>query len=169
MENHKVIWLTGIPDAGKTTIALRIAEQIPCAILDGDEIRKSPISEGLGFSKKDRRLHLMRVGYIAKRLQKYTHVVCAFVSPYRQTRKEIRDYIGDYNFVEVFVDCPLDVVQERDSKGLYRAARVGGVAGLTIRSLYGCYEKPKCPEVHVDTNRMTSLDCAQEIISYISR
>lgn len=143
-----VVWLTGLSGAGKSAIAERVYRKLSkqnwaVEMLDGDVLRNS-ISQGLGYSKKDRAIHLERVGLICEMLSRNRiGVVAALVSPYRQDRNKIRSRVG--SFVEVYVDTPLSVCEGRDVKGLYRLARQGKIENFT--GVSDSYEPPQAPEL----------------------
>jgi len=162
---NKVIWLTGLPSAGKTTIAKELNKYINGIVLDGDDIRDSYISKGLGFSKKDRDLNLYRVAEIAKICVKNTNVICSFVSPYNSTRKEIKNIIGEDNFIEVFVDCSVEECIKRDVKGLYLRALDGLIDNFT--GISDPYETPANPDLILDTFNKTIEECVTDILDYI--
>lgn len=150
------VWLTGLPSAGKTTIARRLAEQLgarryPVQVLDGDEVRLR-LSKDLGFSKADRDEHIRRIAYVARLLTRAGAVVIvAAISPYRRVRAEARAEIE--RFVEVHVSCPLAECMKRDVKGLYEKALKGTVLNFT--GVSDPYEPPLKPEVVVETHRET--------------
>jgi adenylylsulfate kinase len=162
---NKVIWLTGLPSSGKTTIAKELNKYINGIILDGDEIRGSYISKGLGFSKKDRDLNLYRVAEIAKICSVKTNVICSFVSPYNSTRQEIKDIIGEDKFIEVFVDCSVEECIKRDVKGLYLRALDGLIDNFT--GISDPYESPANPDLILDTHNNTVDECVFSILDYI--
>ena len=146
------IWLTGLPSSGKSTLAHALsrelkARNLPVEILDGDVVR-THLSKGLGFSREDRDLNVKRIGFVGGLLTKYgVFVIVAAVSPYREARDWCRRQIG--NFVEIFVETPVAVCEERDVKGLYQKARAGEIQGFT--GVDDVYEKPLHPEVAVQT------------------
>lgn len=147
------IWLTGLSGAGKTTISkaledkLRAAE-LPVEILDGDIVREN-LTKGLGFSKEDRDENIRRIGFVAHLLTRHGVIVLvSAISPYRAIREEVRGKIGD--FVEVFVNAPLAVCEDRDVKGLYQRARAGEIKGFT--GIDDPYEPPANPEVECRTD-----------------
>ena len=160
-----VIWLTGLPGAGKTTIARRLASKLEeiglkVELFDGDEVRKQ-LSPDLGFSKEDRELHARRVAYLSKLLAKHgiTSIV-SLISPYREFREFARNEIKD--FVEVYVKASLDECIKRDPKGLYKKALNGEIKDLT--GLQDVYEEPLNPEVTVYTEQETIDECCNKII-----
>ncbi len=149
-----VVWFTGLSGAGKSTIAQALAPILRDAglrveVLDGDEVRQH-LSKGLGFSKEDRDINVRRIGYVAKLLARNgVAVLVAAVSPYRDTRAEVRGWAKD--FIEVHVSCPLDELVRRDPKGLYAKAVRGEIANFT--GVSDPYEAPDRPEVLVSTDR----------------
>ncbi|MCD4846223.1 MAG: adenylyl-sulfate kinase [Methanosarcinales archaeon] len=163
--NGFVVWMTGLPGSGKTTIADELTQfyeelDIPTQTMDGDEIRLG-LSADLGFSKEDRQEHARRVAFVSKLLARNgVAVTVALISPYRAFREHARKEIPD--FIEVFVKTPLDVCIERDPKGLYKKALKGEITDLT--GLQDPYEEPLNPELVIDTTRMTPNDAAGIII-----
>ena len=161
-----VIWFTGMSGAGKSTIAEQLepilkARGCKVEMLDGDVVR-THLSKGLGFSKEDRDTNIRRIGYVAHLLQRNgVAVVCSAISPYREIRDENRAMIGD--FVEVFANCPLEVLEERDVKGLYAKARAGEVKNMT--GVADPYEPPVNPEVVVETSKETVKESTDKIIA----
>jgi len=166
MSKGFVIWLTGIPGTGKTTIANELTKiyhkkGLRTETMDGDEIRLG-LSIDLGFSKEDRQEHARRVVFVTKLLERNDVAVnVALISPYHAFREHARGEIE--NFVEVYVKTPLDVCIERDPKGLYKKALKGEITDLT--GLQDPYEEPLNPEVVIDTTTCTPLDAANTIIS----
>lgn len=159
---NKVIWLTGLPSSGKTTIANELNKHLNGIILDGDEIRGSYISKGLGFSKKDRDLNLFRVAEIAKIAVKTSYVICSFVSPYNSTRNEIKKIIGEDKFIEVMVNCDINECISRDVKGLYRRALDGLIDNFT--GISDPYEIPVDPDIVVNTHQTDVKFCVNKIL-----
>ncbi len=149
-----VIWLTGIPGSGKTTLALELKkfyEQkgLPIDILDGDEVRKT-LSKDLGFSPEDRKEHNRRVIFVAQILSKNgVTTIVPLISPYRETRDFARKEIP--NFVEVWVKASVDECKKRDPKGLYKKALAGEIKNLT--GLQAPYEEPQNAELILDTEK----------------
>jgi len=161
-------WLTGLSGAGKSTIATEISKalnilSVPCEILDGDVIRKH-ISNDLGFSPKDRETNVLRVGYICSLLNKHgINVVVALISPYNETREKVRNSLK--NFVEIYVDCPLEECIKRDPKGLYIKALSGEINEFT--GISSPYESPVKPEIVLRTNKEGTTQCVDTIMKYL--
>lgn len=164
-----VLWLTGLSGAGKTTLAGRLAPELRARglrveVLDGDEVRTN-LSKGLGFSKEDRDTNVRRIGYVARLLARNgVAAIAAAISPYAEVREEVRRAVeGDgADFIEVYVECPLDVLAERDVKGLYRKALAGEIRGFT--GVSDPYEAPPAPEVVVRTHEEAAEASAGRII-----
>jgi sulfate adenylyltransferase/3'-phosphoadenosine 5'-phosphosulfate synthase len=159
------IWMTGLSGAGKSTLAraLEIAlrdRQRHVEVLDGDEVREN-LSKGLGFSKEDRDTNIRRIAYVAKLVSRSGGVaITAAISPYRDIRDEARTQIGP--FVEVFVRCPLDVLVQRDTKGLYAKALRGEIAQFT--GVSDPYEEPFAAEVVVETDLETIEESTAKVL-----
>jgi sulfate adenylyltransferase len=166
------IWLTGLPCAGKSTIANVFVEKLAehgrqITVLDGDIVR-THLSKGLGFSKEDRDTNILRIGFVASEIVRHNGVaVCAAVSPYREVRNEVRNMVGDDKFILVFVDTPLEVCEERDSKGLYAKALRGEIKNFT--GIDDPYERPVAPEITVITTKSTPEENAMEIINHLKQ
>lgn len=166
MRKGFTIWLTGLPSAGKSTIAHLIASELAkrghnVEVLDGEEIRKN-LSKGLGFGKEDRDTHIERIGYVAKLLSRNrVAVIVAAISPYREVRDRIRATIEHY--AEVHVRCPVEICERRDVKGLYARARRGEIPEFT--GVSAPYEEPLKPEVVCDTEKETPDQSVTKIIS----
>jgi sulfate adenylyltransferase len=165
------IWFTGLSGAGKSTTAEVLALLLLEAgrrttILDGDVVR-THLSKGLGFSKEDRDTNIRRIGFVAAELVRHGGVViCAAVSPYRAIRDEVRGMVDEGHFVEVFVDTPLEVCEERDVKGMYAKARRGEIKGFT--GIDDPYENPLNPEITLDTVTYTPESNARRIVAYLT-
>ncbi len=164
-----VIWLTGIPGSGKSTIAKRLKEVLKskglCVEhLDGDEVRPW-LSPEAGFSREDRVRHLRRVAFVSHLLARNGVVVIAsFVSPYRETRDLARELNKGY-FVEVYVKCPVEVAIERDPKGLYKKALKGEIKNMT--GIQDVYEPPENPEVVVETDKESVDESVKKVLDYL--
>jgi adenylylsulfate kinase len=159
-----VVWLTGLPGSGKTTIAKKLDPalrklNIPVEVLDGDQIRQN-LSKGLGFSREDRETHLRRVTYVAKLLSRNgVGVIAAFISPYRSTREYARKETT--NFMEVYVKCSVETCARRDPKGLYKKASSGEITDLT--GPQDLYEEPTNPDLVLDTEKSNVQECVDAI------
>ncbi|WP_347239958.1 adenylyl-sulfate kinase [Oscillatoria sp. FACHB-1406] len=155
MEQRGVtLWFTGLSGAGKTTISEAVSEKLRSQgykfeVLDGDIVRQN-LTKGLGFSKEDRDENIRRIGFVAHLLTRNdVIVIVSAISPYREIRDEVRGRIGD--FVEVFVNAPLEVCESRDVKGLYKRARAGEIKGFT--GIDDPYEPPLNPEIECRTDK----------------
>lgn len=175
MNKGFTIWFTGLSGAGKTTLSGLVHHQLQergvtnVEVLDGDVVR-THLSRGLGFSKEDRDTNIRRIGWVAHLLSKnkVPNLVSA-ISPYRSVREEVREMIektaGPGTFVEVFVDCPVEVCEKRDVKGLYAKARKGEIKQFT--GIDDPYEPPHKPEVHIKTNDITVQQGAELILAHL--
>src|SRR5882762_3167590 len=168
------LWLTGLSGAGKTTLA-RVLEQemrargMAVEVLDGDEIRTN-LSKGLGFSKEDRDTNIRRIGYVCRLLSRNgVAAISAAISPYREVRDEVRQLIeaDGATFIEVYVKCPIEVLAERDVKGLYKKALAGELKGFT--GVSDPYEEPLAPEVVIESNRETVEFSVTKILGELER
>ncbi len=162
-----VIWFTGISGAGKSTIASIVEQQLrdrglPLHNLDGDELRLG-LNRDLGFTDADRRENIRRVGELSRLFNDAGMIVLvAAISPFREGRDMARELAGPNHFVEVHVDTPLEVAEERDPKGLYQKARSGQLQNFT--GIDSPYEPPLHPEVHIDSTRVSASEAADEIV-----
>lgn len=162
------VWFTGLSGAGKTTISHHLAEKIKAAgykleILDGDIVRTN-LTKGLGFSKEDRDENIRRIGFVSHLLTRNGVIVfVSAISPYRAIREEVRDRIGD--FVEVFVNAPLAVCEDRDVKGLYKKARSGEIKGFT--GIDDPYEAPENPEVECRTDLESLEESMDKVVKQL--
>ena len=176
MSNHRgfTVWFTGLSGAGKTTLANAMAVELAQAglkveILDGDEVRTN-LSKGLGFSKEDRDINIRRIGYVSRLLARNgAGVIAAAISPYREVRNEVRQAIEaeGATFVEVFVKCPIEVLAERDVKGLYKKALKGEIKEFT--GVSDPYEEPIDPEIVIETDRESIADSVTRIIKTLEK
>lgn len=160
-----VVWMTGLSGAGKTTIALVLEQELKARglrieRLDGDVVRES-LTRDLGFSKEDRDKNIERVTFVAKLLSRNeVGVICSFISPYQAVRDMVRAQTT--NFLEAFIDAPLDVVMARDVKGLYQKAIAGEIPNFT--GISDPFEAPLTPDIHVRTDQESVAESAQIII-----
>ena len=166
------IWFTGLSGSGKSTTAevltvLLLESGRQVTVLDGDVVR-THLSKGLGFSKEDRDVNVQRIGFVAAEIVRHGGVViCAAVSPYSAARNECRNMVGSDHFVEVFVNTPLDVCEQRDTKGLYAKARRGELKYFT--GIDDAYEPPLNPEITLDTVSRSSEENARMILDYLKK
>lgn len=164
------IWFTGLSGAGKSTTAevltvLLLEHGRQVTLLDGDVVR-THLSEGLGFSKEDRDINIRRIGFVAAEIVRHGGMaVCAAVSPYRATRNDVRTMVGTEHFIEVYVDTPLEVCEQRDSKGMYAKARRGEINGFT--GIDDPYEPPQHPEIVLDTVFHAAEENARLILKHL--
>src|ERR1022692_3041581 len=169
---HKgfTLWLTGMSGAGKSTISDQLIARFREAgakveLLDGDIVRTN-LSQGLGFSREDRDTNIRRIGFVSELLSRNgVIVVVAAISPYRETREEVKRKIP--NFLEVYVECPIDVLAERDVKGLYKRALAGAVGNFT--GISDPYEPPPNPDVVVRSDRETVEESVEKIWRALER
>jgi len=164
------VWLTGLSGAGKSTIAEVLAVLLlehgrRVTVLDGDVVR-THLSRGLGFSKEDRDTNILRIGFVAAEIVRHNGaVICAAVSPYRATRDRVREMVGDRAFLEIFVDTPLDVCEQRDTKGMYAKARRGEIRNFT--GIDDPYEPPLDPAIRLTTTDSLPEENARRITSHL--
>jgi adenylyl-sulfate kinase len=165
------LWFTGLSGSGKSTLAQYLTPKFKelgkrVEVLDGDEVREN-LSKGLGFSKEDRDTNIRRIGFVANMLARNGVVaITAAISPYRDIRGEVRAK-ALAPFVEVFVQCPVDVLEDRDTKGLYKKARAGLIKNFT--GVNDPYEAPENPEVVVDSSTETIEQSAEKILAYLRK
>ena len=165
------IWFTGLSGAGKSTTAEIVVSRLlehgrQVTLLDGDVVR-THLSKGLGFSKEDRDANILRIGFVAAEIVRHGGaVVCAAVSPYRATRDAVREMVGGANFIEVFVDTPLEVCEARDTKGMYAQARRGAIKNFT--GIDDPYEAPSSAELTLDTTTVSAEANAARIVEVVA-
>ena len=172
MNGHKsaILWYTGLSGAGKSTLANKVEEKlfergIHTYVLDGDNVRHG-LNKGLGFSTEDRKENIRRIGEVSKLfVEAGAFVSTAFISPYREDRDMVRQLVNDGEFIEIFVNAPLDICEERDPKGLYKKARAGEIRNFT--GIDDPYEAPENAELTIYTGEKTLEECASEVISYL--
>jgi adenylylsulfate kinase len=164
-----VLWFTGLSGAGKSTVANALSVKLHnnsyfTYLLDGDNLRHG-LNSNLGFSKEDREENIRRVKEVANLFADAGIITLAtFISPFRKDRNSVRELLGD-RFVEVFVDCDLEVCEDRDPKGLYKKARTGLIKDFT--GIDSPYEKPENPEITINTHKSTIDECVEQIIEYL--
>ena len=161
------LWFTGLSGAGKTTISEVVEKELrerlgKVEVLDGDIVRTN-LSKGLGFSRADRDTNILRIGFVAKLLTRNgVAMIVSAISPYKEARDMVRREIGE-DFIEVFVDCPVDVCAQRDVKGLYKKARAGEIKQFT--GVSDPYEPPAAPELVLRTDEEEPHDSARKVIA----
>lgn len=166
---NKVLWFTGLSGSGKSTIARAVEkllheQGILTYVLDGDNVRRG-LNNDLGFSAKERQENIRRISEVAKLFHDSgVFVVVSFISPHREQRDYARSMIGE-DFIEVFVDCPIEECEKRDEKGLYRKARAGEIKDFT--GIHQPYEKPLSPELSIDTEKNNVDTSVSIIIHYL--
>ncbi|MBI3753691.1 MAG: adenylyl-sulfate kinase [Deltaproteobacteria bacterium] len=166
------IWLTGLSGSGKSTIAVELEHALlenghQAYILDGDNIRHG-LNKNLGFSPENRSENIRRIGEVAKLFTDANIItITAFISPYRQDRENARKLQKDGEFIEIYVKCPLEVCEQRDTKGLYKKARAGEVKEFT--GISAPYEEPLNPEITIDTSKLSVEESTKEIIGYLEK
>jgi sulfate adenylyltransferase len=164
------VWFTGLPCAGKSTIGEILLVKLfekgrRVTILDGDVVR-THLSKGLGFDRAGRDANILRIGFVAAEIIRHNGVViCAAVSPYRSTRDQVRSMFPNGNFIEVFVDTPQTLCEERDVKGMYAKARRGEIEGFT--GIDDPYEAPLRPEIVIKTAEVTPAFAANLIMEHL--
>jgi adenylyl-sulfate kinase len=159
------LWFTGLPCSGKSTLARKVEETllergVNCEVLDGDEVRDN-LSKGLTFSKEDRDINIRRIGWVCKLLARNGAIaIGAAISPYKAIRDEIREQ--HERFVEVYVKAPIDILKDRDVKGMYKKALAGEIKNFT--GVSDPYEEPDNPEIVAETDKETVDESAHKII-----
>jgi sulfate adenylyltransferase len=164
------VWFTGLSGSGKSTTAEILTSMLlergrQVTVLDGDVVR-THLSKGLGFSREDRDTNILRIGFVASEIARHGGaVIAAAISPYRAARNEVRKMMGEDGFIEVFVDTPIEVCEQRDVKGLYARARRGQITGFT--GVDDPYEAPVNPEITLYTVNTTPYENARKIMAYL--
>ncbi len=162
-----LVWLTGLPSSGKSTIAFTVEHALVerghlSYVLDGDNIRHG-LNKNLGFSAEDRAENIRRIGEVGKLFVDAGLIaLTSFVSPYRTDRDAVRSLMPEGEFLEVFINTPLELCEERDPKGLYQKARKGEIANFT--GISDPYEPPENPELTIETVACTPQDAALQIL-----
>lgn len=174
LKGHKgaVLWFTGLSGCGKSTIANAVDRKLHLAgkhsfVLDGDNIRLG-LNKNLTFSPEDRTENIRRIGEVAKLFADSGNItLTAFISPYRDDRKKVREIIPPGEFIEIYVDASLETCEKRDPKGLYKKARAGNLPNFT--GISAPYEAPEKPELVLDSNNKGIEDLANDVIAYLDK
>lgn len=167
-----VLWFTGLSGSGKSTIANAVEKMLfeqnkHTYLLDGDNVRHG-LNKGLGFSEADRIENIRRVGEVAKLFSDAGLIVLtAFISPFQKDREMVRQLTRPGEFIEIFIDTPLSVCEQRDPKGLYKKARAGEIKDFT--GIDSPYEAPASPEIHIANNGIAIDQAAQQVIDYLKQ
>ncbi|BBI35677.1 adenylyl-sulfate kinase [Cohnella abietis] len=172
LNKHKsrVLWFTGLSGSGKSTLAFALEQQLfrrhyRSYVLDGDNIRHG-INRDLGFSPQDRTENIRRIGEVAKLMvDAGLIVIAAFISPYEQDRSMVRTLFADGEFIEVFIDCPIEECERRDVKGLYKKALAGEIPNFT--GVSAPYEIPQNPDIIIDTSQLSIGESVRKIMDYL--
>ncbi|MGM7682301.1 adenylyl-sulfate kinase [Cytobacillus sp. Hm23] len=172
LNNHKscVLWFTGLSGSGKSTLANAVEvklheSQVRTYVLDGDNIRHG-LNKDLGFSEKDRKENIRRIGEVSKLFTDSGQIVLtAFISPFREDRNSVRELFSNHEFIEVYVKCPLEVCETRDPKGLYDKARKGEIPEFT--GISSPYEPPEQPELIIESNKLSIEQSVEQVINYL--
>lgn len=166
-----IVWFTGLPGSGKSTLASRLEERlfgrgVRTFVIDGDNVRAG-LNKDLGFSAEDREENIRRIGEVAKLfVEAGVMVMTAFISPYRKDREFVRNLVGEGEFIEVYVKCPLGICEQRDVKGHYKMARQGILKHFT--GVDDPYEEPERPERVIETDQMTVDEGVEHIIRHLA-
>ncbi len=172
LKGHKsaILWFTGLSGSGKSTIAHAVEEKlyqmgIHTYVLDGDNVRTG-LNKDLGFSPEDRKENIRRIGEVSKLfVDAGIIVLSAFISPYKKDREFVRNIVGNGEFIEIYVKCPIEVCESRDVKGLYKKAREGLIKNFT--GIDDPYEEPENPEIVIETDKETVEESVEKIINYL--
>jgi len=169
-QSAKVIWFTGLSGSGKTTLASNLEKELFfrrffCQVLDGDNIRAG-INNNLGFSKEDRLENIRRIAEVSKLLINTGMItICSFISPTEEIRHMARSIIGEKDFIEIFLNPPLEVCEQRDTKGLYKKARAGEIKDFT--GISSPFEVPRHPDLEIDTSVTPIKDSVELIFNMV--
>jgi adenylylsulfate kinase len=171
-----VLWLTGLSGCGKSTIAMAteaaLLERGHLAfVLDGDNVRHG-LNKNLGFSDEDRTENIRRIGEVAKLFTQAGMIaITSFISPFRSDRDSVRSMLGAGEFIEIFIDAPLEVCEQRDPKGLYKKARaaIASGKGLHFTGIVSPYEPPHKPELHLHSDQQPVEQCVAQILAHLEK
>ncbi|MDO6776605.1 adenylyl-sulfate kinase [Shewanella sp. 3_MG-2023] len=171
MQQPAILWFTGLSGSGKSTIANAVERKLLTLnkhsyLLDGDNVRHG-LNRDLSFTDQDRIENIRRIGEVAKLfVDSGLLVLTAFISPFVSDREQVRKLVSHGQFIEVFIDTPIEVCESRDPKGLYKKARAGDIKHFT--GIDSDYEAPSNPEIHLHTDRYLIEECADQVINYLS-
>lgn len=166
----QLIWFTGLSGSGKSTLAVQLESLLfdkgyKVYLLDGDTIRLG-LNRDLAFSEEDRVENIRRIAEVAKlMLDSGVIVIAAFISPFKSNRETVKTIVGAESYVEVFVDTPLEICEQRDVKGLYKKARAGEVKNFT--GISSPYEKPEHPDISIQTDKLTLEDAGNLLVNFV--
>lgn len=169
-QSAKVIWFTGLSGSGKTTLAANLEKELFfrrffCQVLDGDNIRAG-INNNLGFNQEDRLENIRRIAEVSKLLINTGMItICSFISPTHEIRGMAKNIIGENDFIEIFLNPPLEVCEQRDTKGLYKKARAGIIKDFT--GISSPFEAPEHPDLEIDTSVVSIKDSVDQIFNAI--
>jgi len=169
-QSAKVIWFTGLSGSGKTTLASNLEKELFfrrffCQVLDGDNIRTG-INNNLGFTDEDRLENIRRISEVSKLLINTGMItICSFISPTNDIRELARGIIGEDDFIEIFLNPPLEICEDRDPKGLYKKARAGIIKDFT--GISAPFEAPEHPDLEIDTSKTSIKDSVDQIFNVI--
>lgn len=169
-QSAKVIWFTGLSGSGKTTLASDLEKDLFfhrffCQVLDGDNIRAG-INSNLGFNEADRLENIRRIAEVSKLLLNTGMItICSFISPTEEIREMARSIIGEKDFIEIFLNPPLEVCEQRDTKGLYKKARAGEIKDFT--GISSPFEAPNNPDLEIDTSVTSIEDSVKQIFNVV--
>jgi adenylylsulfate kinase len=173
LSKHKsvILWFTGLSGSGKSTLSHAVEDklyQLGCKtfVIDGDNVRHGLCGD-LGFSAEDRVENIRRVGEIAKLfIEAGVITLTAFISPFKQDRDRVRKLVAEGDFIEIYCDCPLEICEQRDVKGLYKRARAGEIKDFT--GISSPYEPPDAPELVVQTGALSLEECVDQVIALLT-
>ena len=169
-QSARVIWFTGLSGSGKTTLAASLEKELFfrrffCQVLDGDNIRTG-INNNLGFTDEERIENIRRIAEVSKLFVDCGIItICSFISPTNEIRRMARNIIGPNDFIEVYLSTPIEVCEQRDTKGLYKRARTGEIPEFT--GVSAPFDKPENPDIEIDTNGRSVRECVDEIFEGI--
>ena len=174
INGHKslIVWLTGLSGSGKSTLANLLEQKlfekgIKTYTLDGDNIR-SGLNKDLNFSEEDRTENIRRIGEVARLfVDAGIVVITAFISPFKEDRQTVRSLVEKDEFLEIFVDCPVEVCEQRDVKGLYRKARAGEIKDFT--GISSSFERPENPQLIINTQNRSAEKSSEELLNFVFR